>query len=157
MNYRTYEDFDLLFECILIDNSKVYYAKLIKSPAGTTRAVFGISQHWDAINWAEFSRTAPFIYTTSTFPVPQFTAQQLGKLLFECVFHGSLYRKLMNSLEKARLKGSGLRIRLGFSQTPELAILPWEYLYAPFPYEFFSLSPTTPIVRHFDLPDPPPN
>jgi len=37
---------------------------------------------------------------------------------------------------------------------PELARLPWEYLYNPSRNQFLALSNTTPLVRYLDLPEP---
>jgi len=55
-------------------------------------------------------------------------------------------------LDETERRDSGLRLRLRFTRTPELADLPWEYLYNAARNRFFSLSVDTPIVRYLDLP-----
>ncbi|MEP6872575.1 MAG: CHAT domain-containing protein [Anaerolineaceae bacterium] len=57
------------------------------------------------------------------------------------------------SVEQASAQDAGLRIRLRLSETPELADLPWEYLYNAPLNRFLSLSTETPVVRYLDLPE----
>ena len=51
--------------------------------------------------------------------------------------------------------GTGLRLRLRLTDAPELAELPWEFLYDPRLNRFLAQSRRTPLVRYLDLPDPP--
>jgi hypothetical protein len=78
-------------------------------------------------------------------------AKTFGGRLFEAVFDDEVQSCLRSSLDKASLQGAGLRIRLHLSQVPELADLPWEYLYNPDLNRFFCLSVDTPLVRFLDL------
>jgi hypothetical protein len=48
---------------------------------------------------------------------------------------------------------AGLRIRLRFSDCPELAELPWEYLYDRERNRFLCLSDRTPLVRYLEVVD----
>ena len=48
-----------------------------------------------------------------------------------------------------------MRLRLRLADTPELAELPWEFLYDPRLNRFLAQSRHTPLVRYLDLPDPP--
>ena len=48
-----------------------------------------------------------------------------------------------------------MRLRLRLTDTPELADLPWEFLYDPRLNRFLAQSRRTPLVRYLDLPDPP--
>ena len=82
--------------------------------------------------------------------------QHLGERLFHAVFHGGLLSIFRASLEEARGRNQGLRIRLRLKDAPELARLPWEYLYDSTHRRFFALSRTTPVVRYLELPDPTP-
>jgi tetratricopeptide (TPR) repeat protein len=75
-----------------------------------------------------------------------------GERLFKTVFDDDVYSYLRQSQdETARLGADGLRIRLLLTDVPELANLPWEYLYDPTHDQFLSLSTKTPIVRYLDL------
>jgi len=80
-------------------------------------------------------------------------AREFGQKLFDTVFHGELETAFRESLEAARKRGNGLRIRLLLDETPELADLPWEYLYQQKRKEFLAFSRETPVVRYFHLPE----
>jgi CHAT domain len=58
-------------------------------------------------------------------------AEPLGALLFDFLFQGEIRECWRKSLDKARRDGFGLALRLHLSAAPELASLPWEYLYDP--------------------------
>lgn len=58
------------------------------------------------------------------------------------------------SLQQARAEKKGLRILLRV-EAPELASLPWEYLYDKAEGDFFCLSTETPLVRYLELARPP--
>ena len=78
--------------------------------------------------------------------------QELGKTLFTSLTQEkSLYACYHTSLLEAQKSGKGLRLRLRF-EPPELARLPWEYLYdSGIRRDFLSLSKETPIIRHLEL------
>lgn len=80
-------------------------------------------------------------------------AQTFGCRLFTTVFSGQVQSALASSLSLARQQGQGLRIRLRLSNAPELADLPWEFLYDPTPQNFLACSTITPLVRYLDLPN----
>jgi CHAT domain len=48
-----------------------------------------------------------------------------------------------------------MRLRLRLTDAPELAELPWEFLYDPRHNKFLAQSRHTPLVRYLDLPNPP--
>ena len=75
-----------------------------------------------------------------------------GTGLFRSVFDDEIYSHLRLSQDEAERQGAdGLRIRLILTDVPELADVPWEYLYDPSRAQFLSLSTKTPIVRYLDL------
>jgi hypothetical protein len=76
--------------------------------------------------------------------------EQAGGELFRTVFQGELLRAFQGCLEQAR-GGPGLRIRLRLNEVPELAGLPWEYLYDNEGRGFLALSGRTPVVRYLEL------
>jgi hypothetical protein len=76
--------------------------------------------------------------------------EQVGGELFRSVFQGELSKAFQGCLAKAR-SGPGLRIRLRLNEVPELAGLPWEYLYDAKGLGFLALSARTPVVRYLEL------
>ncbi len=83
-------------------------------------------------------------------------AREFGQLLFETVFAGEVGQALTNSYAIARHQQQGLRIRLRVARdAPELAEIPWEYLYAPEWDRFLVTADETPLVRYVESPSPP--
>ena len=76
--------------------------------------------------------------------------EQVGDELFRTVFQGELLKAFQGCLAKAR-GGPGLRIRLRLNDVPQLAGLPWEYLYDAEGRGFLALSGRTPVVRYLEL------
>ncbi len=79
--------------------------------------------------------------------------QDFGRQLFSALFVGEARTRYDMSTEIARHRGLGLRIKLRI-QAPELAKLPWEFLYDPRQGEYVCMSRETPIVRYIELPQP---
>jgi hypothetical protein len=79
--------------------------------------------------------------------------QDFGQDLFDALFSGEIRSRYDVSLQEAKRQGKGLRLKLRI-QPPELAALPWEFLYDPRPAEYLCLSRHTPIVRYLELPQP---
>lgn len=77
--------------------------------------------------------------------------QQFGQSLFDALFTGEVRSRYDVSLDRVRVRERGLRIKLRVLP-PELAVLPWEFLYDPRRPDYISLSADTPIVRYLDLP-----
>lgn len=80
-------------------------------------------------------------------------AKQFGGRLFDAVFTGSVRDCLTRSLALTEERGVRLRLRLHLDDAPELADLPWEYLYHSPLNRFFALSVNTPLVRYIDIPE----
>lgn len=81
------------------------------------------------------------------------TLQQLGDLLFHALFTGDLASAYHASLSKVRGQNKQLRVRL-IIEPPELATLPWEFLYDAQEDAFLSISSETAIVRYVPIPLP---
>lgn len=131
----TYLDFDLLIE----GSEGGYRARVLNSPAGQATTNFRLSfleQEGRGLEALEIESVKTF-----------------GKRLFEAVFDDQVQSCLRRSLDQANRQGMGLRIRLRLTDVPELASLPWEYLYDPHLNRFFALSIETPLVRYLDLPE----
>jgi hypothetical protein len=75
-----------------------------------------------------------------------------GKELFETFFADEIGLSYRRSLDEAEDLGAGLRIRMRLSDVPELAQLPWEYLYDPVEADFVTRSARTPLVRYPEVP-----
>ncbi|MDQ3912482.1 MAG: CHAT domain-containing protein [Actinomycetota bacterium] len=85
-------------------------------------------------------------------PSPQEqAAQDFGRGLFDALLVGDVRTRFEMSLDEARRQNKGLRLKLRI-RPPELAHLPWEFLYDAEQDRYLCLSATTPLVRHLDLP-----
>ena len=78
--------------------------------------------------------------------------EHFGGQLFQAVFSGAVRNFLDRSLSAAESENAGLRIRLRLP--PELANIPWEYLYDRESAGFVGLSPDTVLVRYVEMPGP---
>ncbi len=81
------------------------------------------------------------------------TVQNFGRDLFNALITGEVRNRYDVSMEKARLKGRGLRVKLRI-QPPNLAVLPWEFLYEPRQAEYMGLMRSISIVRYPEHPQP---
>src|SRR5262245_12006315 len=76
--------------------------------------------------------------------------QQFGQALFEALLSGEARSCYDVSRREVARQGRGLRLKLRI-QPPELAALPWEFLYDSRQGEYLCLSRSTPIVRYLEL------
>ncbi|MBA3792013.1 MAG: CHAT domain-containing protein, partial [Rubrobacter sp.] len=81
------------------------------------------------------------------------TVQDFGRSLFDALLAGEVRTRYEVSLREARRQNRGLRLKLRI-QPPELAVLPWEFLYDAERDRYPCLSNKTPLVRYLDLPEP---
>ena len=79
--------------------------------------------------------------------------QDFGKDLFKALLGGEVLSRYEVSRREAQQQRKGLRLKLRF-QAPELAALPWEFLYDHRRGEYLCLSKNTPIIRYLELPQP---
>jgi Tol biopolymer transport system component len=77
--------------------------------------------------------------------------EEFGTKLFEALFIADLRSCYDVSLREASRQEKGLRVKLRI-QAPNLAALPWEFLYDPRQGEYVCLSMYTPLVRYLELP-----
>lgn len=82
------------------------------------------------------------------------TVRNFGRALFKALFTGEVGKRYAVSQLAASNQGKGLRLKLRIL-SPELAALPWEFLYDPDGSEYICLSSMTPIVRYLELAQPP--
>ena len=77
--------------------------------------------------------------------------QEFGRALFLALLPDDLRGCYEAALAAASSGGQGLRVKLRL-QAPELAALPWEYLFDPHQEEYLALSRRTPLVRYLQVP-----
>ena len=79
------------------------------------------------------------------------TVQRFGQELFDALFSDEVRERFYVSRNDAEHRGAGLRLKLRIS-APELAALPWEFLFDHNLQDYVCLSRNTPIVRYLELP-----
>jgi Tol biopolymer transport system component len=80
------------------------------------------------------------------------TVQEFGQELWSALFSGDVLSRYEASRQEAKHQQSGIRIKFRCDE-PELAALPWEYLFDPVRGDFVALSASTPLVRYIPLPE----
>ncbi|MGH7800098.1 MAG: CHAT domain-containing protein [Thermodesulfobacteriota bacterium] len=145
----SYLDFDLLIQRAGTN----YRAQVVNSPAG--QAALDFSMPFSDLELENFLlRIGRPVRGLRRIDSPEVEAAKVfGQRLFSTIFNEEVRACLRSSLDEANRQGLGLRIRLRLTDVPELADLPWEYLYNPALNRFLTLSVTTPIVRYLDLPE----
>jgi hypothetical protein len=155
MAAMTYIDFDLLVERF----EQGYRARVLNSPAGQATAV--LPSPLAQLDLERFLTRVGRPYRglvpgANHGPDAEIDAMgavvTFGTRLFEFLFAGEVGTSLRRSLDEAERQGAGLRIRLRMADAPELADLPWEFLYDATVGDFLALSARTPLVRYLDLP-----
>ncbi len=144
-----YLDFDLLIERA----GNKYQARVLNSPAGQASATFRLP--FSDLELENFllrvGRTRRGVRRLES---PEMeAAKTFGGKLFDAVFADEVRACLRSSLDEASRQDAGLRLRLRLAAVPELADLPWEYLYNSALNRFLTLSAETPLVRYLDLPE----
>jgi|GEM_PF-2579740 hypothetical protein len=149
MAEMNYLDFDLLIERA----GNKYQARVLNSPAGQASAAFRLP--FSDLELENFllrvGRTRRGVRRLES---PEMeAAKTFGGKLFDAVFSDEVRACLRSSLDETSRQGAGLRLRLRLADVPELADVPWEYLYNPSLNRFLTLSAETPLVRYLDLPE----
>ena len=148
-----YEDFDLLIDRHGPDG---YRARVLRSPEGEGAAVEFVMPFAPLevenflLRLGQGGRGKRGGGRPESEPLKEF-----GGKLYGAVFQDELREILQRSLSSTRAQNVGLRLRLRLSDTPELAELPWEFLYDTGHKRFLARSRHSPLVRYLDLPDPP--
>ena len=76
--------------------------------------------------------------------------REVGGTLFEALFPGEVRSRYRSSLEMARIGGKQLRVCLRM-EAPELALLPWEFLYDVDAGDHVNLLRETPVTRYLEM------
>ncbi len=149
----SYQDFDLLIEPA---PPGAYRARVLRSPAGESAPV-QFTLPFSELELENFVLKMSRSHRRTRGPGRPESAplKEFGGKLYGAVFQGELRDALQRSLSQTRAQRVGMRLRLRLTDTPELANLPWEFLYDPRHNRFLAQSRHTPLVRYLDLPDPP--
>jgi hypothetical protein len=148
-----YKPFDLL----LSPAAAGYQVRVIESPSGQAAGTFHLppaiaAQKANLALVGGAIRAFKFVEADPTAPTERLDPQVFGAALFTALFHGPVEQVLRRSLALVEQQQQGLRLRLRLDEAPELAALPWEYLYDPVNRRYLALSDQTPIVRYLALP-----
>jgi hypothetical protein len=146
---ETYLDFDLLIERA----EQGYRARVLRCPA--VPAACGFALPFSDLELENFLLKIGYTRGKVRRLESRNTelAKDFGRRLFEAAFGDEVRGCLRQSLDVANQQDAGLRLRLHLTGAPELADLPWEFLYDPALNRFFVLSGKTPLVRFLDLPE----
>jgi len=145
-----YLNFDLQVE----STGQDYRAHVLSSPAGEAEARFRSPFSEGEIE--RFFAQASETHVRRADVQMKELVKDFGQRLFEAVFTEEVLVCFRRSFDQAQEKEMGLRLRLRLKNVPELAALPWEYLYQASSNRPLVLSKKTPVVRYLDLPEPPP-
>lgn len=140
-------DFDLEISPAAADGR--YALAVLSSPSGQARAAM-------AFPWTPAELEARLVaLEDAVLGGGGATASQdalaFGSQLFDALLTGEVRTVYDRSRQTVADSGDGLRIRLRVN-APDLATVPWEFLYDPRAAEFLALSRLTPIVRYLELP-----
>lgn len=144
-----YLNFDLLIEPV----GERYRAKVLDSPCGEAETVFSFPFSNEKLENFYLRIGRPRRGVRRLDSAEMQAAKEMGGRLFNVALGGEVYAAFFSSLEQAQSQNCGLRVRLRLN-APELANLPWEYLYEARTNHFLCLSVDTPLVRYLELPYP---
>jgi hypothetical protein len=145
----TYQDFDLVIE----RSGPGFRARVLNQPDGGASVDFVLPFTETKLEnfLLRLGRTRRAVRRVESSEMQ--AAKTFGSSLFKAAFGGPVGTTFRASLRAAKANRAGLRVRLRLAD-PELADLPWEFLYNADVNRFLALSIRTPLVRYMDLPDP---
>ncbi|MCC7164913.1 MAG: CHAT domain-containing protein [Anaerolineae bacterium] len=147
-----YLDFDLAIQ----RSGEQLRVRVLNSPGGQADAPFVLPFSTDKLENLILHMGHTRTKTRSSNSKQMQAAKELGGGLFHALLNETVARCWETSLTIAAERRVGLRVRLRLNEAPELADLPWEYLYDDSPLNrFYHLSKETPLVRFLELADPP--
>ncbi|MEZ4733070.1 MAG: CHAT domain-containing protein [Caldilineaceae bacterium] len=134
----------LNFDLLILRNGNQYMVRASCFPVGESQHIFNLPS-----DFAELQSFSPLSDDKRR-------VRSFGEKLYRAVFAESVHACLERSVDKAREFNQMLRIRLRLDpQAPELAALPWEYLYAPEKRNYLALDRHISFVRYIELPQAP--
>ena len=147
---------ELTFELRLTADKNGYRADVLNSPGGQGTVTFTpppAVADLDRLAWLPGRARRQLRLAEPNSAAPPLSPQQVGEQLYAAVFAGEVGACFLLSLDRAQQAGGVLRVQLRIDRTtPELADLPWEYLYDTQRGRFLALWELTPLVRYAELP-----
>jgi hypothetical protein len=152
--HLNYLDFELE---IGIGSGRQYPVTVISSPAGEAQEVMvwpldalALEGYLDKLQIALLQSGGIRRRVPSA---QQQAVEEFGEVLFDTLLTGDIRSLYDVSRRMSLQEGRGLRLKIRV-EAPELAALPWEFLYDPRLGEFVCLSRHTPIVRYIEIAQP---
>jgi serine/threonine protein kinase len=152
--HLTYFDFELEIDH---GSGREYPVAVVRSPAGEAREMMrfpfdelALESHLDKLQIALLRSGGKRRRVPSS---EEQAVQGFGRALFDALLTGEVRSRYDVSRSDAASQDKGLRLKLRI-QPPELAALPWEFLYDSRQTEYVCLSRNTPVVRYLELPHP---
>ena len=150
----SYLDFEME---IAPGQGREYPVAVVKSPAGEARETmkfpFDELALENRLNALQIALLRSGGSRRQVLSPEEHAVQSFGRELFNALVTGEARSRYDVSVGAARQQGKGLRLKLRILP-PELAKLPWEFLYDPREAEYVCLSRDTPVVRYLELPQP---
>jgi predicted RNA-binding Zn-ribbon protein involved in translation (DUF1610 family) len=132
-----------------------YPVSIIRSPAGevheTVRFPFDELELENALKDIQISLLRSGGKNRQILSPEEEKVKDFGKKLFDTLLGSKLRGYYDVSLREAAQQGKGLRLKLRI-EPPELAALPWEFLYDSHQADYVSLSSNIPVIRYLELP-----
>ena len=149
-----YLDFDLE---IGPGNGPDYSVTVIESPAGeareTMRFPFNDLELENRVQAIQLVLLRSGVKQRRVLPASEQTIQDFGQRLFEAILTGEVRTRYDVSRREAARQGMGLRLKLRI-RSPELATVPWEFLYDPRQQEYICFSRHNPVIRYLEAQQP---
>lgn len=127
--------------------------RVLHSPAGEAAGTLRWPYDWETTGRRIEALQEALLGTDSdsaASETPAATVKALGRDLWAALIAGDVLAAYAVSRDRAKQQGSGLRLKLRVLD-PELATLPWEYLFDARRDAFPALAASTPIVRYISL------
>ncbi len=145
------------FDLLILPYPDAYYIR-VESPVGQATSYFTLpftQGELDRFAWQpDVNYRHIRVVTPSETGGKPLDPQEFGTRLFDAVFANEVHTCLRLSLDKAHRQEKHLRVRLRLNEVPELASLPWEYLYDSTFDQFFVLLNQVSLMRYLELPKP---
>ncbi len=145
-----YANFDFKIEQIDSTSCQVL---VLDSPAGQGSVICELPFDLDSIGGMMVDLGQQITRGMTVPTSSQRTATAIGEALFKSVFSGPVSQLFFESMGRIHGQNQGLRLKIHIDpeKSPQLAALPWEFLYNDRRRSFLGLSRLTPIVRYLDV------